>query len=251
MDRGAAPRYGAIVPKLLDDPQVPALLALLEKSYPDVTCALTHHNPFQLVAATILSAQCTDKRVNLVTPALFARYSTPQAMAAADPLELEAIIRSTGFFRNKTKSLIGMASALVTRHQGQVPRTMQELTALPGVARKTANVVLGTAFGIADGVVVDTHVARLSRLIGLTRESDPVKIERDLMQRIPKAAWINFGHQLIHHGRQVCIANRPRCDACALNQLCVSAFAVAGKTRRAVSHAGRSPTRRRRGRQGR
>ena len=199
------------------------ILGRLKKEYPDARCALDHGDAYQLLVATILSAQCTDARVNLVTPALFARYPKAQVLAAADPAEVEELIRSTGFFRNKTKSLIGMARALVAGHGGAVPRTMEELRVLPGVGRKTANVVLGNAYGINEGVTVDTHVTRLSRLLGLTRHDDPVKIEQDLMQLFPQEEWALLSHLLIFHGRQVCIARRPRCPACVLADLCPSA----------------------------
>ena len=173
--------------------------------------------------ATILSAQSTDKRVNMVTPALFARYPTPAALAAADPAELEVMIHSTGFFRQKTKSLLGMARMLVTEFDGQVPRTMEEMVRLPGVARKTANVVLGSALGIANGVVVDTHVTRVAGRLGLTRETDPVKIEQDLMVAAPPERWIDLGHQIIWHGRRICHAKKPECEACPLAPVCPSA----------------------------
>ena len=199
------------------------ILGRLKKEYPDARCALDHGDAYQLLVATILSAQCTDARVNLVTPALFARYPTAQVLAAADPAEVEELIRSTGFFRNKTKSLIGMARALLAGHGGEVPRTMEELRVLPGVGRKTANVVMGNAYGINEGVTVDTHVTRLSRLLGLTRHDDPVKIEQDLMQLFPQEEWALLSHLLIFHGRQVCIARRPRCPACVLADLCPSA----------------------------
>jgi len=182
--------------------------------------------------ATILSAQCTDVRVNMVTPALFARYPTPADLAKAEPAELEEMIRSTGFFRNKTKSLLGMARALVERHGGVVPRTMDELKVLPGVGRKTANVVLGNAFGIDEGIVVDTHVTRLSRLLGLTRETDAVKIEQDLIAVVPRSDWTIVSHLLIFHGRQVCIARRPRCGECVLNDICPSAQLASGSARK-------------------
>jgi endonuclease-3 len=175
--------------------------------------------------ATILSAQCTDARVNLVTPRLFAAYPTPAALAAARPEDVEDIIKSTGFFRNKTRSLIGMAQALVAEHGGEVPGTMGLLRVLPGVGRKTANVILGNAFAINDGITVDTHVARLSRLLGLTRHDDPVKIEQDLMPLFPREAWGLLSHLLIFHGRQVCIARRPRCGECVLSDLCPSSLA--------------------------
>jgi endonuclease-3 len=198
------------------------IIARLKREYPDATCALNHHSALELVVATILSAQCTDARVNMVTPHLFAKYRTAADYAAADPRVLEKEIQSTGFFRNKTKSIIGMAQALVERHGGEVPQTMDALTALPGVGRKTANVILGTWFKKNEGVVVDTHVHRLSRLLGLTRQDDPVKIEQDLMEIVPRADWTWFSHTLIQHGRSVCIARRPRCADCVLNRLCPS-----------------------------
>lgn len=196
------------------------IVRLLRAAYGDAECALTHKNPYQLVAATILSAQCTDERVNLVTPELFRKYSTPQRLAQADQADVERIIQSTGFFRNKAKSLIGMARGLVERHDGKVPQTLGELVELPGVGRKTANVVLGTAFGIPSGVVVDTHVTRISRLLGLTRATTAEKIEQDLMTLLPESEWINFSHRLIHHGRRICIARRPKCAECPLLTVC-------------------------------
>ncbi len=204
-----------------------AIVARLAREYGDATCALTHADPLQLLVATILSAQCTDARVNLVTPGLFARYRDARAFADSPPGELEEAIRSTGFFNNKAKNLRGCAKRLVEKHGGAVPRTIEELLELPGVARKTANVVLGTAFGIAAGVVVDTHVARIAKLLGLTRERDPVKIERDLVALLPREAWIDFSHRLIWHGRRVCIARRPQCDRCVLADLCPSAHVAA------------------------
>ncbi len=209
-------------------PNVAELIRLLKTRYGNVECALDHKNAYELVVATILSAQCTDKRVNMVTPELFRRYPTARELAAAQQADVEELVRTTGFFRNKAKNLIGMAKGLVARHDGEVPRSMDELLELPGVARKTANVVLGTAYGIAGGVVVDTHVARLTNLLGLTDESDPVRIERDLMKAVPERDWILFSHMLIHHGREICIANRPKCEACLLNQLCPSAFKAKG-----------------------
>jgi endonuclease-3 len=194
----------------------------LTTEFPAPKCALDHETPFQLLVATILSAQCTDVRVNLTTPALFAAYPDPFAMARAEPAHLEDLIRSTGFFRNKTKSLLGASVALVSDHDGEVPRSMDALLALPGVARKTANVVLGVAFGIAGGVVVDTHVARISRLLGLTDETDPQKIERDLIALLPKKEWIDFSHRMILHGRKTCIARRPRCGECRIAKDCPS-----------------------------
>jgi endonuclease-3 len=198
------------------------ILARLKREYPDATCALHHQNALELVVATILSAQCTDARVNMVTPHLFAKYRTAADYAAADPRVLEKEIQSTGFFRNKTKSIIGMAQGLVERHGGEVPQTMEELTALPGVGRKTANVILGTWFGKNEGVVVDTHVHRLTRLLKLARQDDPVKIEQELMEIVPRDDWTWFSHTLIQHGRAVCIARRPRCGECVLNRLCPS-----------------------------
>lgn len=199
------------------------ILSRLTEEYPDANCALIHDNPFQLLVATILSAQCTDKRVNMVTPALFERFSTPAAMATADLTELEEIIRTTGFFRNKARSLKGLGQALVADHEGQVPSTMAELHALPGVGRKTANVVLGNAFGIDEGVVVDTHVQRLSGLLGLSFQKTPEKIELDLMDLVPRDSWTLWSHLLILHGRNVCKARRPLCDQCVLLDLCPSA----------------------------
>ena len=198
------------------------IIARLEQAYPDATCALDHRNPLELLVATILSAQSTDARVNLVTPALFTKYRTARDYAAADPALFQQEIHSTGFFRNKTKSILGMAHALVERHGGAVPATMEQLVQLPGVGRKTANVVLGTAFGKNEGVVVDTHVQRLSTLLGLTNEQDPVKIERDLMALVPRAKWTWFSHTLIQHGRRVCIARRPKCAECVVHQWCPS-----------------------------
>jgi endonuclease III len=204
-------------------PSAAEIIALLKKTYPDARCALEYRNAYELLCATILSAQCTDARVNMVTPTLFARYPTPFELAAADPAAVEEIIKSTGFFRNKTKSLIGMAQAVVSEHGGEVPRTMEELRKLPGVGRKTANVVLGNAYGINEGVTVDTHVTRLTSLLGLSRGTDAVKIEEELMQLYPKEDWGVLSHLLISHGRQVCIARRPRCGDCVLAQLCPSA----------------------------
>lgn len=202
--------------------RAPEILTRLLAAYPDARCALDHRTPFELLCATILSAQCTDARVNLVTPTLFARYPNPAALARANPSDVERIIQSTGFFRNKTRSLIGMARALVANHGGEVPRTMEELRVLPGVGRKTANVVLGNAFGINEGITVDTHVSRLSRLLGLTRHEDPVKIEQDLMPLFPRDHWALVSHLLIFHGRRVCVARRPRCAECVLSDLCPS-----------------------------
>jgi endonuclease-3 len=203
--------------------RAPLILARLKAAYPEARTALDFENAYQLLVATILSAQCTDTRVNMVTPEVFRRFPNPAAMARARRPVLERLIQSTGFFRNKTKNLIGMAQALVADHDGEVPKTMEELHALPGVGRKTANVVLGNAFGINVGVTVDTHVARLSQRLRLTRHDDPVKIERDLMPLFPQADWALLSHLLIFHGRQVCVARRPRCEACVLADLCPSA----------------------------
>ncbi len=203
--------------------RAPEILARLKQSYPDAHCALEHASPYQLLAATILSAQCTDVRENLVTPALFEKYPTPAHLAGARQPDVEQLIQSTGFFRNKAKNLIGMAQAVVAEHGGEIPRTMAELHALPGVGRKTANVVLGNAFGLNEGVTVDTHVTRLSGLLRLTRHSDPVKIEQDLMKLVPRDDWTLVSHLLILHGRAVCIARRPRCDDCVLASLCPAA----------------------------
>lgn len=192
----------------------------LAKTYGNAECALKHDSPFQLLAATILSAQCTDERVNLVTPTLFAKYPTPAALAASKQADVEKIVQSTGFFRAKAANLRGMAQALVEQFGGELPRTLDEMVALPGVGRKTANVVLGTAFGLPTGVVVDTHVKRLTRLLGLTKNLDPVKIEHDLAALLPKSEWINFSHRLIHHGRQICNARKPNCPECPLLKLC-------------------------------
>jgi len=200
-----------------------AVLKHLKRAYPDAHCALEHRTPFELLVATILSAQCTDVRVNLTTPALFARYPTPRDLAGADPSELESLIRSTGFFRMKAKNLIGMATALVEKHGGEVPRTMEALRVLPGVGRKTANVVLGNAFGMNEGITVDTHVGRIARLLELTSATDAERVERDLMALIPRSEWTLVSHLLISHGRAVCIARRPRCDDCVLRSVCPSA----------------------------
>lgn len=214
-------RYVAAVAAKSDkDQRGAAINRALSREYPDAECALRHADPFQLLIATILSAQCTDERVNMVTPALFRRFPTPAAMAAADPAELEDLIRTTGFFRNKAKSLLGMSRALVEHHGGKVPATMEELTKLPGVGRKTANVVLGNCFGVP-GITVDTHVQRLSQRWGLTRETIPEKIERDLMKCIPEKEWTTFSHRTILHGRRVCQARKPLCDRCILTQWCV------------------------------
>lgn len=199
------------------------ILRRLDLMYPNATCALHHSNPWELLVATILSAQCTDKRVNEVTPGLFAKYPTPRDFAAVAPEVLAQDIRSTGFFNNKSKSIVGAAKRVVNDFGGQVPKTMDELLTVPGAARKTANVVLGTAYGIASGVVVDTHVQRIALRLDLTKQTDPVKIERDLMKILPQDRWIRFSHQIILHGRALCIARNPKCGECALNNLCYAA----------------------------
>ena len=205
-----------------DPERVAAILAKLDQAYPDATCELKHENAFQLLISTILSAQCTDVRVNQVTQTLYKKYPNAEAFAHANPGELEQEIRPTGFFRNKTKSIMGASKGILENFGGQVPRTMDEILTLPGVARKTGNVVLGTAYGIASGVVVDTHVIRLSRRLDLTRHEDPKKIEADLMREIPQQKWIQFSHQLIWHGRRVCVARNPRCVDCNLESICYS-----------------------------
>jgi endonuclease-3 len=202
--------------------RVKAILKSLDEAYPAATCALKHENAFQLLISTILSAQCTDERVNMVTPGLFKRYPSPEAFAYANPKDIENEIRSTGFYRNKTKSIIGASKKLVGEFRSEVPRTMDELLTLPGVARKTANVVLGCAFQIAAGVVVDTHVQRLSLRLDLTKNTDPKKIETDLMNILPQDRWILFSHQLIWHGRRICQARNPKCIECNLEKLCYS-----------------------------
>src|SRR5271165_4288032 len=203
-----------------DPKRVAAILAKLDEAYPAASCELNHDNAFQLLVSTILSAQCTDVRVNIVAETLYKKYPTPEAFAYATPSELEQDIRPTGFFRNKTKSIMGASKAILEKFGGQVPHTMEEILTLPGVARKTGNVVLGTAYGIAVGIVVDTHVIRLSNRLDLTRNEDPKKIEPDLMAIIPQNKWIQFSHQLIWHGRRVCVARKPRCVDCNLEPLC-------------------------------
>jgi endonuclease-3 len=211
-------------PRLSRDPErATQLYDVLAKTYPDAHCALDHNGPFQLLVATILSAQCTDKRVNMVTPALFARYPDAAALAAAKQEDVEDIIRSAGFFRTKAANLIAMAGALVDRHGGEVPAEMDALVALPGVGRKTANVVLGNSFALNEGIVVDTHVSRLSQRLGLTRDTDPVKIESSLVPLFHRDRWTMLSHLLIEHGRQVCDAKKPRCAGCPLMDLCPSA----------------------------
>ncbi len=235
------------VPKTPARPDAPADPALkrraatiyqrLHKLYPDARCALDHQNPYQLLVATILSAQCTDKRVNMVTPALFRAYPDPQALAGSEPAALEKLIQSTGFYRNKARNLKEAARKIVQDHHGRVPRTMEELTALPGVARKTANVVLGNAFDTHVGVVVDTHVARLARRLGLTTHTDPAKIERDLMALFPRKRWTLLAHLLITHGRNTCTARNPDCEHCILNSLCPK-FGVTTKQSTPAAKAG-------------
>jgi endonuclease-3 len=209
--------------KPLAPERIAAILDALAKTYPDAICALHHTNAWELTVATILSAQCTDARVNIVTPALFHAYPTPRAMAHATPEELQPILSSLSFFRMKAKSLVGAAKVVTEDFDGQIPQTMDEMLRIPGAARKTSNVVLGSWYGIASGVVVDTHVLRLSRRLELTGNEDPVKVERDLMQIIPQTEWINFSHRLIHHGRQICEARKPKCVDCSLETVCNSA----------------------------
>lgn len=202
--------------------RAPEIYRRLEKAYPSAHCALDFTNPFQLTVATILSAQCTDKRVNMVTPTLFGRYRTVSDLAVADPADVEEIIRSTGFFRAKTKSLIGMAALVAAKHGGEVPADMDALVELPGVGRKTANVVLGNAFDTNVGVVVDTHVGRVSRRLALTKHDDPVKVEQDLMKLFPQKSWTMLSHLFIEHGRQLCVARKPKCELCPLSKICPS-----------------------------
>lgn len=207
-------------PDATNPKRVAAILAKLDEAYPNATCELKHENPFQLVISTILSAQCTDVRVNLVTEKLYKKYPDARAFAYANPADLEQEIRPTGFFRNKTKSVMGASKAIVEKFGGDVPRTMEEMLTLPGVARKTANVVLGTAYGIPSGVVVDTHVLRLARRLELTKHEEPRKVEQDLMSILPRDKWIQFSHQLIWHGRRVCVARKPKCIDCNIEPLC-------------------------------
>jgi endonuclease III len=202
--------------------RIVAILKALDEAYPNVECALTHSSPWELLVATILSAQCTDVRVNMVTPALFKRFATPAAMSKASLPELEDLIRTTGFFHNKAKSIKGAAQKIVAEFGGQIPQTLAELITVPGAARKTANVVLGVCFGKAEGVVVDTHVFRIAHRLNLAKGDTPQKVEQELMRILPQDHWINFSHQIIHHGRQVCFARKPKCDRCSLEQLCHS-----------------------------
>ena len=219
----AAPKrepHKSATPAGTNPSRVRAILQKLDEAYPAASCELKHDNAFQLLICTILSAQCTDVRVNIVTPALFAAYPTPEALAYANPRDIEAAIRSTGFFRSKTKSILGASKKIVTEFGGQVPRTMEQLLTLPGVARKTANVVLGVAYGIPAGVVVDTHVLRISKRLDFTTHDEPKKVEQDLMAIIPQEKWILFSHQIIWHGRKLCIARKPKCAECLLESIC-------------------------------
>jgi endonuclease-3 len=222
----AAPSRPKAKPRKATGPLAPdriaAILKALDEAYPSAECALTHNSPWELLVATILSAQCTDVRVNMVTPELFRRFPTPAAMAKASLPQLEALIRTTGFFRNKAKSIQGAAKKIIADFSGQVPQTLAELITIPGAARKTANVVLGVSFGKAEGVVVDTHVFRIAHRLSLTEADTAPKVERDLMHIIPQDRWIAFSHQLIHHGRQVCEARKPKCDRCNIEPLCQS-----------------------------
>jgi endonuclease III len=220
--RGAAPRRIGRETVAEKRERTVEIVRRLRSEYPDAHCSLTHRNPYELLTATILSAQCTDERVNMVTPALFRAYPAPQDLADARQEDVEELIRSTGFFRSKAKSLLGMAAGLVQRHEGAVPRDMAELVALPGVGRKTANVVLGNAFGMSEGVVVDTHVKRLSGRLGLTRHTEPEKIEPDLMKLVAREDWTDVSHLFIYHGRAVCKAPTPCCELCVLADICPS-----------------------------
>ncbi|MFT4111461.1 endonuclease III [Silvibacterium sp.] len=216
----ASPKRSAktdLAPERIDE-----ILRRLAAAYPNAECALHHRNAWELLVATILSAQCTDARVNMVTPELFRKYPTPEAMAQASTTAIEEEIRSTGFYRNKAKSIAGAARRIAYDFKGKVPRTLAELITVPGAARKTASVVLGVAYGLAEGVVVDTHVLRISRRLGLTQATEPKKVEQDLMKILPQDRWIQYSHEIIHHGRQVCIARKPRCVDCTLEDLCYS-----------------------------
>ena len=210
------------VNRALAPDRVAAILKGLDEAYPEAVCALTHRSPWELLVATILSAQCTDVRVNMVTPELFKRFPTPAALAKATLPQLEALIRTTGFFRNKAKSIQGAARKIVDEFSGQVPQTLAELITIPGAARKTANVVLGVAYGKAEGVVVDTHVFRIAHRLGLAKGETPQKVEQELVRILPESRWIGFSHQIIHHGRAVCEARKPKCDRCNLEQLCTA-----------------------------
>ena len=210
------------VNRALAPDRIAAILKGLDEAYPEAVCALTHRSPWELLVATILSAQCTDVRVNMVTPELFRRFPTPQKMAKATLPELEALIRTTGFYHNKAKSIQGAARKIVAEFGGQVPQTLAELITIPGAARKTANVVLGVAYGKAEGVVVDTHVFRIAKRLGLAKGDTPQKVEQELMRILPQSRWIGFSHQIIHHGRAVCEARKPKCDHCNLEQICTA-----------------------------
>jgi endonuclease-3 len=227
--------------------RVRSIIARLKQEYPDAQCSLNHSNPLELLIATILSAQCTDERVNIVTADLFRKYRSCEDYLKVPSSELERDIHSTGFFRNKTKSIQGACKAILERYGGRVPDTIDTLLSLPGVARKTANVVLGNAFGIASGVVVDTHVARISNLLGLTTQKQPEKIERDLMEIVPKRDWIDFSHLLIYHGRRVCKARRPGCERCVIERYCPSSLlkldAAGSRTKKASPLTRKSPAR--------
>jgi endonuclease III len=218
----AAAKPRRAVSKDLAPERIAAILKALDEAYPNAVCALDHKTPWELLVATILSAQCTDVRVNMVTPELFRRFPTPAAMAKAPIPELEDLIRTTGFFRNKAKSIKGAAQAIVERFGGEVPKTLADLITVPGAARKTANVVLGVSYGLAEGVVVDTHVFRIARRLGLAKGDTPQKVEEELMRVLPREKWIEFSHQIIHHGRQVCLARKPKCSICNLEQICHS-----------------------------
>jgi endonuclease III len=218
----AAAKPRRAVSKDLAPERIAAILKALDEAYPNAVCALDHKTPWELLVATILSAQCTDVRVNMVTPELFRRFPTPAAMAKAPIPELEDLIRTTGFFRNKAKSIKGAAQAIVERFGGEVPKTLADLITVPGAARKTANVVLGVSYGLAEGVVVDTHVFRIARRLGLAKGDTPQKVEEELMRVLPREKWIEFSHQIIHHGRQVCLARKPKCSVCNLEQICHS-----------------------------
>ena len=213
-----------ITPDLDDNLRVAKIIALLEKEHPDAKIALNHSNPLELLVATILSAQCTDERVNAVTKSLFKKYRRAEDYAKADLKELEREIRPTGFYRNKAKNIRACGKMLVEEFGSQVPKTMEEILELPGVARKTANVVLSNAYGIVEGIAVDTHVRRLAQRLGLTKNNDPVKIEQDLMNLVPRDKWMRFTDLLIFHGRRICTARKPKCEECVLNKLCPSAF---------------------------
>jgi len=210
-------KRGSLAPE-----RVAAILKGLDEAYPDAVCALTHRSPWELLVATILSAQCTDVRVNIVTPDLFRRFPTPEAMAKATLTQLEELVRTTGFFRNKAKSIQGAARKIISDFGGEIPQTLAELITVPGAARKTANVVLGVSFGKAEGVVVDTHVFRISRRLELAKGETPQVVEQELMKVLPEDRWINYSHQIIHHGRRVCVARNPKCKDCNLETLCNS-----------------------------